>query len=67
MAEAEAEVIVVRSQLYGYCRRRFIEGAWDDKRLSDCIVRNYITEEEKQLILAGRDFTNNQNGNPDMV
>lgn len=57
---ADEEITPTRSQLYGYCRRRYLEDAWDDQRLTECVNRNYITQEEKDLIVTANEVVPEQ-------
>ncbi|WP_156110379.1 XkdX family protein [Brevibacillus thermoruber] len=40
------------SKLYSYCLMRWESGAWGEAELTTAVSKGYITEEEKQQIMA---------------
>ncbi|SFI89519.1 XkdX family protein [Brevibacillus centrosporus] len=40
------------SKLYSYCAMRWNAGVWTEAELTTAVAKGYITEEEKQEIMA---------------
>ncbi|GEC88580.1 MULTISPECIES: XkdX family protein [Brevibacillus] len=40
------------SKLYSYCAMRWESGAWTEAELTTAVTKGYITEGEKQEIMA---------------